>query len=78
MVAIEVGRGIEPQFPTVSISTLRPPNRVQNGPSLNATMSSRPRAERPQQSNASTQALQVDLLKTSVVVLVPLIEKDFV
>ncbi len=41
--------------PTVSMSTLLPPNKVQNGPSLRVTRSSSPSADRPQQSNQTLQ-----------------------
>ncbi len=53
--ATEFGLGIAPQSPTVSMSTLLPPNKVQNGPSLRVTRSSSPSADRPQQSNQTLQ-----------------------
>ena len=68
MTATELGRGILPQSPAVEILTVLPPNMVQNDPSPSETMSSSPSPEPPQQSNQSTHARQVDLLKTRVVV----------
>src|SRR6476659_6306004 len=67
MMAIEFARPIDPQSPTVCISTFLPPKRVQNGPSLNATRSSSPRADWPQQSNAFHQARHDELVSMSVV-----------
>src|SRR6267378_2863029 len=60
------------QAPTVERLTLRPPNRVQNGPALNTAKSSKPSARPSQQLKKLMKARQVDLLKTRVVVLAEL------
>src|SRR6266487_1199616 len=64
----ELGAGSAPQLPTVWMSTFRPPNSDQNGPSLKTATSSEPSPEPPQQSNKSGKARHVNLLNTKVVV----------
>ena len=78
IVATEFGTGILPQSPTVERLTMRPPNKVQNGPTLNTAISSKPSAKPPKQLPKLMKARQVDLLNTRVVVLAELSEIAFV